>query len=259
MKYVLSHLSEIKKMIEEESGPALLLDFDGVLSAIAPTPAEAFISEENKKLVKACAERFPVAVITGRKLTEIKEKIGITGLLFVASHGLEWEENGKHHIKPIPKETIEAINLAKEKIRPLMSSYPGMIYEDKSFMFAVHYRIMNKELVDAFIKEITSILEPIVKQHKLRLDHNLMTFELRPEINWDKGDSVLFAKEYFQKKGKRKEKPIPIYIGDSDTDEDAFVALKENGITIRVGKTKKSSAKWYMSDQKEVGVFLKAE
>ena len=100
-----------------------------------------------------------------------------------------------------------------------------------------------------------AVLEPIVKKNKLRLDHNLKTLELRPKINWDKGDGVLFAEDYFNKKTRKKF--VPIYIGDSLTDEDAFAALQKKGITIRVGKNEKSSAKWYLRNQKEVGPFLK--
>ena len=254
MRNLFENISEIKEQIEKTGGAILLLDFDGVLSAIAPTPNEAFISEENKRLVEECAERFPIGIITGRGLAQIKKKMGVKDILYIASHGLEWEEDDKDHVKPIPKETTDAINLAKEKIKPLISRYPGMIFEDKSFMFAAHYRIMSSELVPAFIKEVTSILEPIVKERKLRLDHNLMTFELRPEIDWDKGDSVLFAEKHLNKKiGKNF---MPIYIGDGLTDEDAFRVLS-NGITIRVGEDKKSKAKWYLRNQEEVGLFLK--
>lgn len=254
MKYVFKDFGKIKKRIKKAGGSILLLDFDGVLSAIAPTPDEAFISNENLALLKKCAKIFPVALITGRKLIDIEKKIGIKNFLYIASHGLEWKENKKYHIKMVPQKIIKAICLAKEKIRPLMSRYPGMIFEDKNFMLAVHYRIMNLKLVNAFIREVTSILKPIVKNNKLRLDHNLKTFELRPEINWDKGDSALFATEYFNKKiGKNL---IPIYLGDGLTDEDAFLALKKNGITIRVGKNNKSSAKWYLKNQKEVNLFL---
>jgi len=255
MRNLFENITEIKSQIEQAGGATLLLDFDGVLSAIAPTPDEAFISEENKALLKACAERFPVAVITGRELSEIKKKMKVENLLYIASHGLEWEEDGKDHAKTVPKETMEAINLAKEKIKPLLPRYPGMIFEDKSFMFAAHYRIMDPALIDAFVKEVNSILEPIVKQYNLRLDHNLMTFELRPEIDWDKGDSVKFAEEHLSKKTGKKF--MPIYIGDGLTDEDAFAVLKEKGISIRVGEDRKSVAKWYMKDQKEVALFLK--
>ena len=253
MKNLFENISEIKTQIEKRGGAFLMFDFDGVLSAIAPTPDEAFISDKNKALVKACAERFPVAVITGRELSEIKNKMKIEGLLYIASHGLEWEEGGEYHSKSIPKETIEAINFAKEKIRPLLSRYPGMIFEDKSFMFAVHYRIIKPELIGAFVKEVTSILGPIIEKNSLRLDHNLMTFELRPEIYWNKGDSALFTSDYFRKKTKKNF--IPIYIGDSVTDEDAFRALKD-GITIRVRSKEGSAAKYFFKSQKEVGKFL---
>jgi len=255
MKKLFDNISEIKMRIEKKGGAVLLLDFDGVLSAIAKTPDEAFISNENIELVKKCVELFPVAVITGRTLEDIKKKMDIKDLFYIASHGLEWEEEGKYHVKPIPKETIAAINSAKERIRPLVSRYPGMILEDKSFMFALHYRIMKPELIDAFIKEATSILEPIVEQNNLRLDHNMKTFELRPDINWDKGDSAIFAEKYFNKKVGGKF--IPIYIGDSLTDEDAFKAIREHGITIRIGENKESAAEWYMEDQREVALFLK--
>lgn len=255
MKYVFKELLEIKKCIEKAGGAILLLDFDGVLSAIAETGEKAFISDENMTLLKECTKIFPTAIITGRTLTEIKKKVGLKNLFYIASHGLEWEEDGEYHLKPIPKEIIEVISLAKEKIKLLINRYPGMIFEDKSFMFATHYRIMKPELVETFIKEVTSILEPIVKQHKLRLDHNLKTFELRPEINWDKGDSVLFAENHFNK--KTGEKFVPIYIGDGMTDEDAFIILKEKGIAIRIGEDKTSAAKWYLRNQKEVSLFLK--
>ena len=254
MKYAQKYLSEIQKQIKRAGGVILLLDFDGVLSAIAPTPDEAFISEENTKLLRKCAARFPTAIITGRELVDIKKKINIKSLFYVASHGLEWEEDGKYHVKSIPKETIEAINLAKEKIKPLINRYPGMIFEDKPFVFAAHYRIMNPLLVVRFKREVKKILEPILKKNKLRLDHNLKTFELRPEIGWDKGDSALFAEKHFNKKAGKNF--MPIYIGDSLTDEDAFHALK-NGITIRVRKSKKSAAKWYLRNPKEVSLFLK--
>lgn len=246
--------TEISKQVTIIKKPLLMLDFDGVLSAIAPTPDEAFISDNTVSLLKKCGELFPVAIITGRDLAEIKKKIDVKNILYIASHGLEWEEDGKYYAKPIPREVSEAINLAKEEIKLLIENYPGMVFEDKPFTFAVHYRIMDPGLVKDFIKKVKSILKPIAEQYKLRLDHNLKTFELRPEINWDKGDSALFIEKHFNKKiGK---KLIPIYIGDSLTDEDAFVALKENGITIRVGRSKKSAAKYYIKNQKQVDSFL---
>lgn len=254
MKSLFENISKIEKQIKKNDGAMLLLDFDGVLSAIALTPDEAFISEENKGLVKKCMKFFPVAIITGRELSEIKGKMGIKNILYIASHGLEWEKDGKYFFKSVQKNIIQTINLAKNKIKMLAKRYPGMILESKNFMFAVHYRKMTPKLAESFVKEVISILKPITKNHKLRLDHNLKTFELRPHVNWDKGDSALFVVDYFNKKTKKR--CTPIFIGDGLTDEDAFRALKKNGITIRVGQNRKSLAKWYLRDQKEVQVFL---
>ncbi|MBI3305812.1 trehalose-phosphatase [Candidatus Nomurabacteria bacterium] len=259
MKYLFDNLPEIKAQIEKAGGAALLFDFDGVLSAIAPTPEDAIITDEYAGLLKKCAAKMPVAIITGRRMYDIKKKIDTKSVLYLAGHGLEWEEDGKDHVKEIPKETMEAIRLAEEKVKPLLERYPGMILENKSFTIAVHYRLMKPELAPVFIEEVESILRPFAKDHKLRLDHSIKTFELRPEVGWDKGDSVLFATEHFQERtGKNS---APIYIGDSQTDEDAFAALEKSGITIRINSSEneniKSAAKWYMKNQKEVGQFMK--
>lgn len=253
MKEVFASISELKGRIDKKS-PILLLDFDGVLSAIAPTPDEATISDGNKGLIDKCSSHFPVVIITGRSLKDIKGKVGLKKILYVASHGLEWEENDKCRTKSISHTVINSINLAKEKIKPLINLYPGAVFEDKPFTISTHYRLMSPKLVGAFKKEMNFLLEPIIKENKLRLDHNLMTFELRPEVNWDKGDSVLWAESYLNKKiGKIH---MPIYIGDGLTDEDAFTAMKGNGITIRVGKSEKSAANYYLKSQKQVSKFL---
>ena len=76
------------------------------------------------------AEAGLLAIDTGKVVKEIlkfengelavgEKKINLKDVLYIASHGLEWEENDKYHVKPIPEEMIDAINLAKEKIKPL--------------------------------------------------------------------------------------------------------------------------------------------
>lgn len=252
MKEVFKYLREIERQIKGSGGVLILLDFDGVISAIAPTPDKAFLSYKNREVLKLCNRAYPVAIITGRTLRDIKEKIGVKCPLYIASHGLEWEADGKYHLKLVPKKISQAIELAKQKIKPLGKKYPGMIFEEKIFMFAVHYRMINLKLVGAFKREAGAILKSI-GNNNLRIDHNKKTFEIRPEIGWDKGNSAIFAEKYFKKKIKRKF--LTVYIGDGLTDEDAFKALK-NGITIRVRPKKGSRAKYYFKSRREVDEFL---
>ena len=70
--------------------------------------------------------------------------------------------------------------------------------------------------------------------------------ELVPNIHWDKGKAALFLLEKFNKTC------LPVYVGDDVTDETAFNALKEYGITIRVGKSKQTQAEYYLRGQWEV-------
>jgi trehalose-phosphatase len=75
--------------------------------------------------------------------------------------------------------------------------------------------------------------------------------ELAPNIPWDKGKAALFILQ------ELKRNYLPIYVGDDATDEAAFKALNEDGVTIRVGKSKKTAAKYYLKGQWEVSRFLK--
>jgi len=56
---------------------------------------------------------------------------------------------------------------------------------------------------------------------------------------------------------KEKVEVVPLYIGDDVTDEDAFRALGDKGITVRVGELEGSRAKYYLKDTNEVFMLLK--
>ena len=50
---------------------------------------------------------------------------------------------------------------------------------------------------------------------------------------------------------------LAIYVGDDDTDEDAFVHTRAGRLLgIRVGPRRRSSAGYYLKDQHEIDLFL---
>jgi trehalose-phosphatase len=49
---------------------------------------------------------------------------------------------------------------------------------------------------------------------------------------------------------------LPIYMGDDTTDESAFAALRA-GITVRVGVTRRTRARFRLRDPREVWDFLR--
>ena len=64
-------------------------------------------------------------------------------------------------------------------------------------------------------------------------------FEIRPDIDWDKGKALLFLLEALD-----LDRPdvLPIYIGDDVTDEDAFGILEGRGLGILVSETPRPTA-----------------
>lgn len=248
------NFSEIKREIKSTGSFVLMLDFDGVISPIVRTYDRAFISPASKQALLLLRGRRPVAIISGRRLSDVKRRVGVDGLLYVGNHGLQWEVGARRFGKTVPQEKVRAVAAAKRKLLPLLKRYPGMLLEDKKLALAIHYRIMPKKFVGDFKREVRKIIETIRAVAGLRIDHHKKTFELRAGHSFDKGHTVLEVQSYFE--NRRRKKLLPIYIGDSVTDEDAFRALPR-GITIRVGKKQGSAAKYYFKSRSEVDDFLR--
>ena len=81
----------LAKYVGHDSILALLLDYDGTLSPIAPHPDLAVIPPETKKVLMRLA-RMPdvfVAIISGRGVNNVKQMVGIEGITYAGNHGLE--------------------------------------------------------------------------------------------------------------------------------------------------------------------------
>jgi alpha,alpha-trehalase len=91
---------------------------------------------------------------------------------------------------------------------------------------------------------------------ELRKTYGKKVFELRPRIDWDKGRAVLWLLAAL---GLDRPDVLPLYLGDDDTDEDAFVALAGRGIGILVAdRPQETAAEYRLKDPDAVGRFLHA-
>ena len=252
MKYVFLDLPEIKKRTDK-SGFVLLLDFDLTLSPLAPSQKDAFLPEITRSILKKIISYAPVVIMTGRKLSDIKKRVGIKGIIYIGNHGLEHNLDKKNKILLTPVYKNALLQTKKEVIRKL-KTYRGIKFEDKKYAFALGYRLVKKNKIQSLESTFRKIQKEIEQEGLLEARLNKKTFEVRPKIGIDKGTASRLALKTI--KYKLHKKVLPIYVGDAETDEDAFRALA-HGITIKVGKSKKSLAKWYLRDQKEVALFLR--
>lgn len=247
MQYVFDCLDKIGKELIKSKW-VLLLDFDLTLSPLAKNPANAVLPEDTKILLKKLSFKIPVAIITGRAVYDIKKRVGLRKIIYVGNHGLEYEIGYSKKIF-IHDSSQKGLKYVKREFTKLAKKYEGVILEDKKFSIAFHYRLLPAIYQTALMTDLKK-LRAKIKKNNLTETLYKKTLEIKPDIKENKGTASLFILKKFGKKNKA------IYIGDGKTDEDAFLALPHD-ITIKVGKSQHSAAKYYLRNVKDVGRFLK--
>ncbi len=230
----------------------LMLDFDGTLAPIVPRPDDARMSPRTKNALVRCVHAHTVAIISGRTLDDIERRAGIPGIWYAGSHGMEWRLGSEAGSVGIPLELQGALSSASAILETISAHYSGTIIERKGKSFAINYRALSAEDASKFSAEGHKALREYAQSRALRIIDATRTFEIAPEVHWDKGSCVRMM---LAKKRSTGEAPLPMFIGDSATDEDAFRELKE-GVTIRVGQADVSSAQYYVAQRDDVDAIL---
>ncbi|MFQ5879198.1 MAG: trehalose-phosphatase [Dehalococcoidia bacterium] len=195
----------------------LITDFDGVLSEIAPSPAQARISPACHRHLAALAQRLPlVAVVSGRPVQEVVRLVGLEDVAYYGNHGLERWAHGRAALRPEATSYREQIIALVRELGPSLPA--GVIIEDKGLAVALHYRQAADPPTAR--QAILSALEHTDAAHGLQVSEGKMVVEVKAPAAAHKGTALLsLAADY----GLR----AAVYIGDDLTDLDAFAALRE--------------------------------
>lgn len=244
-KHAAAILSRIKK-----EGCVLMLDFDGTLAPIVSDPQRARMGERTRRALQIIARRYSVAVITGRALSDVQARVPVRGISFAGNHGLEWSVKGKIQHVRIPAIPQRALDTIRVRLRSVARRYRGIYFEDKVYSLSLHYRHAPSSK-HAEIR--AQVVKAIREAGNLRAVEGIYVSNILPALRRDKGTAV---REMYAALAGRK-KPVPVFIGDDVTDEDAFRVLRK-GITIRVGKSSSSAAKYYFKSRSGVDTFLRA-
>jgi trehalose 6-phosphate phosphatase len=237
----------------------LFLDYDGTLTPIAASPLQAVMSLENKELIEHLVKVpvFKVVIISGRMLANVKQMVGIEGVIYVGNHGWEIEGSSIHFESLIPVQFSSMMAKIKYELITQLSDIQGVFVEDKGVTLSVHYRLAGRDKEFLVRRIFEHICMPYRRQNEIKIYEGKKVLELRPPIEWDKGKAALWLlrkHEVLYGRGN----VLPVYIGDDSTDEDAFEALKDKGITALVGSPKRfSAAQYYLPQPQEVTELLK--
>lgn len=206
---------------------AVLLDVDGTILDLAPTPLEVVVPPDLTVALERLSKRVggALAFVSGRPLAELDLFFQPLKLPVIAGHGAEVRladgtvSRAKTLLDPKLKEALAA----------LAEGRPGVVTEDKGYSFALHYRLAP-HLGRTLREEVADVCEAFSSASLEILPGKAVLEVKQPMFN--KGTAVRELMQHEPFRGRR-----PIFIGDDVTDEAAFDVMPEfNGVAFSVGR-----------------------
>ncbi len=195
----------------------LFVDFDGTISRLAPTPDEAIASPRAVRSLRSLTGKLDlVCVLSGRRAQDIRDKVGLSELLYAGNHGAESIDGDAHSVSPLAERYRAVIERVLRDLRAL-ADVDGMIWEHKGSSAAVHYRSAADP--ESARRRLASALDS-VGACGLQTFWGKMILEIRPAVGLHKGHAIRAVVEKRELRGA-------VFLGDDSTDVDGMEALAE--------------------------------
>jgi trehalose 6-phosphate phosphatase len=201
-------------------------DYDGVLARLRDEPSAAVpepgVAEVLARL--AAVDGVTVALVSGRGVADLRTTSGLTGpYRWVGSHGAEFDG-------PLTGELAARRDELAARLEPVVARTPGALLEVKPASVAVHVRpVRDRAAAAALLDDARAMADS-----SLTLKPGKDVLELAV-TDADKGSAVL-------RLGAELGVQATLYLGDDVTDEDAFRALGDSDVTVKVGAGETAAA-----------------
>jgi trehalose-phosphatase len=244
------------RLIDELEARRLVLffDYDGTLTPIVRRPEDATLSDAMRSLLRELATHVTVGIVSGRDLDDVRSMVALDELYYAGSHGFDVRGPGELRMQhEEARDRLPELDAAEAELRDRLESVNGVRVERKGFAVAVHYR----EADEADVARVEAAVDDAIDRHDgLRKKGGKKIFELQPDVPWDKGRAVRWLLEQLELTGPDV---LPVYVGDDETDEDAFEILSGDGeghgdgVGIRVGSPDEPTrADYHLRDPHEL-------
>jgi trehalose 6-phosphate phosphatase len=198
---------------------ALLLDFDGTLVDIAPTPDAVHVPDDLCDSLSRLLDSTDgaVAVVSGRPIRDIDAKFSPLKLPVVGGHGAEMrvaDDEIISAVAPLPEEL-------RRRLRAAEKLDPGILIEDKGYSVALHYR--RAPATEARLRAHIEAVCADFADEPMEMLPGKALFEIkRPGASKGEGVRALLMHAPFAGR-------TPVFIGDDETDKTLFALLPEFG------------------------------
>lgn len=247
----LAKMSLVSNRLEDKR-PALFLDFGGTLATFEDRPENSRLSEDMRSILREAARRMPVVVVSGRDIDEVRRLVDLPEIIYAGSHGLEIR--GPDLCLEVPEglDALDQLGKAAVELTRALDTVSGVRLERKRFTVVIYLHERTAQVLDQIESAIARVLQRFPRLHRRG---GKQVIELLPDIDWDKGRAVSWL---LSELGLEGADVLPIYIGDDETDEDAFRIVRGRGLGILVSERAQASvAEYRVDDTASVAALLR--
>jgi trehalose 6-phosphate synthase/phosphatase len=217
--------------VREARSLCLLLDYDGTLVPLAPTPEQAAPDGPLRGLLTRLAQRpsTSVHIVTGRTRDSIEAFLGELPIALHAEYGA-WQRSGPGR----PWESwLRVDDSWRGVVHPVFSRYvdqtPRSRIEEKQVAITWHFRQVDWQVAEQQAQRLTAELAGLRAQHRFELIVGNKVVEARAP-----GVTKAIVVHRIRSAGAQQLRLLAM--GDDVSDEDMFGALSDRDIAVRVGE-----------------------
>jgi trehalose 6-phosphate phosphatase len=219
-------------LVPHLSETAVLLDIDGTLLDLMPTPREVWVPPGLAKTLNRLYQRTggALALVSGRSLNDIDLIFAPDQFPAIGGHGAEMRieaeaEAVAAHAPPLDREL-------KRRLAAIAKLSPGILLEDKGYSLALHYRLAPH--AEKAIYAAVSLIRADLPDAPIEVLPGKQVCEIK-HSGFTKASGVRELMTHPPFKGRK-----PFFIGDDVTDESVFAIMPDlDGIAFSVGRRAK--------------------
>jgi len=222
------------------NAPLIAFDFDGTLAPIVAHPRAARVPTAVGRRLQRLALRWPVAIITGRAVADVRPRLGFEPLCIIGCHGAEAPDDDR----PADYQaSLDAVRRRLDQVGRELSA-AGVIVEDKAATIALHFRLApDRAAAERLIGEVLAEAGPGLHVFGGKLVVNVVSA------------SAPNKAQALHGLARRQGAQAVFFAGDDVNDEPVFEAAEPLWLTVKVGRGA-SQARFYIDNPAEMPLVL---
>ena len=236
----------------------LMLDYDGTLAPFKNDPSAAFPYPgiEERLATLSVLPEVRLVLVSGRPARDLA---GLLASLPVSTLKVEiWGDHGRERLQTDGSYALQPLNRMESEVLERMQLEIvqlgfAQVLEAKAASLAIHWRAFDS----AGQQKIRSMAESLYARHAGESKLHLLPFDGGLELRSNDRDKGTAVEQILGEEEARD--PASAFLGDDLTDEDAFRALGNRGVSILVrNQPRPSSAQFWIRPPEELLAFLDA-